>query len=399
MNRNVENKSDPGTVTRSPDHPVPMLAGGFPEDVRGRSRPAIRKIPPELRRSRSRFSSERNIVKWVLWRLREDSQFLRQTIQFSFALLCLWIGIEFYLFMQWGAFGDRVSFFPRPPGAEGFLPISSLVSFTYWLRTGIVNEIHPSGLFIFIAIVAASVVLKKAFCSWLCPVGTLSEALWMLGKKMLGHTLTLSKWLDYPLRSLKYLLLLFFCWSIGRMDVPALYAFITSPYNKVADAKMYLFFAHISAVALGTIMVLVILSLVVRNFWCRFLCPYGALLGMAGWLSPLKVTRNRETCVDCELCTKACPANIKVHKAGRVWSDECMSCLACVDVCPVKETLEMKAGPRAKAFPVWVYGVLVAGVFIAVTGSAIIAGHWTNQISREEYLQHFQHINSYDHLR
>jgi polyferredoxin len=46
-----------------------------------------------------------------------------------------------------------------------------------------VNSIHPSGLFILIAVIAVSFVLKKAFCSWLCPVGTLSEALRMFGKK------------------------------------------------------------------------------------------------------------------------------------------------------------------------------------------------------------------------
>jgi len=51
------------------------------------------------------------------------------------------------------------------------------------LQKGIVNSIHPSGLFILIAVIAVSFVLKKAFCSWLCPVGTLSEALRMFGKK------------------------------------------------------------------------------------------------------------------------------------------------------------------------------------------------------------------------
>ena len=65
------------------------------------------------------------------------------------------------------------------------MPISALISLKYWLQTGMVNEIHPSGLFILLAIVAVSLLLKKAFCSWLCPVGTLSESLWMLGKQTL----------------------------------------------------------------------------------------------------------------------------------------------------------------------------------------------------------------------
>jgi polyferredoxin len=162
---------------------------------------------------------------------------------------------------------------------------------------------------------------------------------------------------------------------------------------------MYLFFTQLSTFGLWTITILMVLSVVIKNFWCRFLCPYGALLGGVSFLSPLKVTRTKETCVDCELCTKACPSNIKVHEAGRVWSDECTGCLACVEACPVKNTLEMKVSRSASAFPTWVYGVLVAGVFVAITGMAILTEHWTNRISNAEYQQHFQRIDSYDHLR
>lgn len=359
----------------------------------------IKKIPPSLRRPKVNFGIERNVFRRIIWRWKEDSQFLRQTIQLVFALLCIWIGVEFYFFVRWGVSAGQASFFPRPPGVEGFLPISALISLTYWIRSGVVYAVHPSGLFILVAILGVSVAMKKAFCSWLCPIGTLSEGLWMFGKKLFGKNLRLPRWLDYPLRALKYLVLSFFIWAILRMDIPGMLAFIESPYNKVADVKMYLFFAHISAVGLWTIIALVLLSVVIRNFWCRFLCPYGALLGIVGWLSPMKITRTKDSCIDCELCTKACPASIKVHKAGRVWSDECMSCLACVDVCPVKNTLEMKTKRRIRGYPAWVYGVLVVAVFVAVTGLAIVTGHWSNRISNAEYLQHFQHIDSYDHLR
>jgi len=212
------------------------------------------------------------------------------------------------------------------------------------------------------------------------------------------------------LRSLKYLLLFFFVSSIWQMDMPSLRQFIHSPYNKVADIKMYLFFADISIFALWTIIILLVFSVVVKNFWCRFLCPYGALLGIVGWLSPLKITRNKSTCTDCALCTKACPSNIKVHKAGharpndvvgRVWSDECTSCLACVQVCPVKETLDIRVSAKARPVPTWVLGTLVAGVFVAVTGLATLVGHWQNGITKEEYLRRFQELNApvYQHFR
>lgn len=365
------------------------------------ARKQVKKIPLHLRRKKIKFSMEPLWYKRLVWRLKADSQFLRSTVQVSFVLLCIWIGIEFSLFMKWGMSQGAETFSPRPPGAEGFLPISALISLKYWTQTGVVNDVHPSGLFILLAIVASSVLLKKAFCGWLCPIGTLSESLWMAGQKLFGRNLQPPRWLDYPLRSLKYLLLLFFGWAVLHMDVPTLQQFIYSPYNKVADIKMYLFFANITSFALWAILILAGLSVVVKNFWCRYLCPYGALLGFLSWLSPLKITRSKNTCIDCELCTKACPANIKVHNVDRVWSDECMSCMRCVEACPVIDTLQMRATKTGKPVPSWVFGTLVLGVFVAITGFAMLTGNWHNGISRKEYQQRFLHLDSpaYQHNR
>ncbi len=367
-----------------------------------RARPRVKKLPQHLRRRKPDFSSERVWYKRLVWRVKEDEQFQRTLVQLAFVLLCIWIGVEFYLFMQWGMSGGAEPYFERPPGVEGFLPISALMSLKHWMLTGTLNTIHPASVFILLAIVGVSIALKKAFCGWLCPIGTLSESLWMLGKKLFTRNVTVPRWLDYPLRSLKYLLLFFFVNAILRMDVTSLENFIYSPYNKVADIKMYLFFANISTFALWTIISLMVLSIFVKNFWCRYLCPYGALLGIAGWLSPLKITRNTSTCIDCKLCTKACPANIAVHRVSRVWSDECMSCMLCVTACPVKETLDVRISTRSrKAVPTWVYGTLVAGVFVAITGLAILTGNWHNSINREEYQRRFQQLDRpiYQHFQ
>ncbi len=379
----------------------PGLVAERRTEQRTSGRPRIKKLAPALRKPKPAWRSETAWYRRFVIRLKEDSQFQRSAAQYAFAILCIWIGIEFSLFVAWGVSGGQESFFPRPPGAEGFLPISALISLKYWLQTGIINTIHPSGLFILLAIIGVSLVVKKAFCSWLCPIGTLSESLWMLGQRLFKRSGTLPRWLDYPLRSLKYLLLLFFVWSIAHMDIDALAGFIYSPYNKVADIKMFLFFAEITGTALWTIGVLMLLSVFVKNFWCRFLCPYGALLGIVGWLSPLKVTRTASTCIDCSLCTKACPANIKVHKAGRIWSDECTTCLQCVQACPVKDTLEVRAGSRGRAVPSWVLGTMVVALFVALTGAAMLSGHWQNTMSRQEYQRRFQELHSplYQHFR
>src|ERR1043166_8771815 len=60
----------------------------------------VKKIPIELRRRRINLKQEPLWHKRLLLRLREDSQFLRSTIQAAFLLLCVWIGVEFYMFTR-----------------------------------------------------------------------------------------------------------------------------------------------------------------------------------------------------------------------------------------------------------------------------------------------------------
>jgi NAD-dependent dihydropyrimidine dehydrogenase PreA subunit len=324
---------------------------------------------------------------------------IRLSVQILTGAICIWIGIEFQQFVEWGRSGGTLPFRERPPGVEGFLPLSALISTKHWMVTGMVNQVHPAALFIFLAVVLVSIVVKKAFCSFLCPVGTISEFLWRLGQGIHGWNLRLPRWLDYPLRSLKYLLLFYFIWAIGSMDLSTVTAFVHSPYNKVADIKMYLFFANISGLALKVLIVLGLMSFFIKNLWCRFLCPYGALLGIVSMISPLKVTRTKESCIDCKRCTRACPANIEVHTSQRVWSDECTSCLECVAVCPVKNTLEIRGA--GKTFKAEWLAVLVIGLFFGVMGGAMALGHWKNNLTSEEYLRRFSRLDSplYQHAR
>ena len=319
-------------------------------------------------------------------RLREDSQTVRKIIQGAFLLLCAWIGVKFILFMRWGASGGAAAYAAHPTGAEGFLPIAALLSLKHWLVTGRVHGIHPAGLFIFVAVLSLGLLMKKAFCSWMCPVGTVSEALWRLGRRLFGRNLAPPRWADYPLRAVKYLILAFFLWAVGRMDGPMLEAFLDSPYNAAADVRMYLFFAHLSGLALGVLLALAGLSLLVQNVWCRYLCPYGALLGLLSLASPLRITRAKASCIDCGLCTRACPSRIQVHRAGRVASDECTACYRCVQACPVKDTLQMRA-PVGQAIPGWLFGLLAAGLFMAITGLAMVSGHWRTSLGPRDYLE------------
>ena len=156
-------------------------------------------------------------------------QFYRKIVQFLFLATVVLIGIKFSIFVSQLENGIRPTI-TRPPGIEAFLPISSLISLKYWLVGGEINPVHPSGLIILLMVLATAVIFKRGFCSWVCPFGLLTEYLNRLHRIIFRKNVKLPAWLDYSLRSLKYLLLAFFLWAIIlQMSAVALEYFIYSP--------------------------------------------------------------------------------------------------------------------------------------------------------------------------
>jgi polyferredoxin len=325
---------------------------------------------------------------------RKSATEIRAYVQLFFFLVTLWVGTDFYLFVSGLGKGIVLQ---RPPGVEGFLPISALISCRYFILTGIVNHIHPSGLFILIAVLLVSTSMKKGFCGWICPVGYISESLYQLGAKMFGRNLRLPRWADIPLRSTKYLILGFFMTAVSTMSVVELGSFIHSDYNKVADIKMYMFFAHITTFALAVIGGLLLLSLLYKNFWCRYACPYGALLGITSLISPLKIRRLEQTCIDCGKCADACPSHLPVDKLTVVNSAECIACYSCIEACPIRDTLKFSLTTGSRGLSQKQYAFVLLGIFLGIIGVAMLLGFWQNSITGAEYIHLFKDIDLVNH--
>ncbi len=320
-------------------------------------------------------------------------------MQLAFLLLNLWIGARFYFFVRYYETGGRSLWVPRPAGVEGWLPIAGLMNLKYFVTTGLIPEVHPAGLFLIAAFLLISLVARKAFCSWLCPVGTLSEWLWQGGRAILGRNFAAHGWLDLPLRALKYILLGLFLYAVLSMPAPDLRAFLESPYGLIADVKMLNFFRHLGVTAAGFILALVLLSVVVQNFWCRYLCPYGALMGLVALLSPAKIRRDPVSCIDCGKCSKACPSRLPVDRLLTVRSAECTACLECVTSCPVAGALDLAAGAGRwqRRVPAWAVAAAIAILFLGAVGYARLTGHWQTNLPERTYFELIPQADEFAH--
>ena len=327
---------------------------------------------------------------------KDHSQTLRRAVQLAFLALNFWIGLEFYLFVRYYETGGQTVYADRPPGVEGWLPIASLMNLKILLLSGTIPALHPAGMFLLIVFLAASWICRKSFCGWLCPVGTVSEYLWRLGRRMLGRNFRLPRPADIALRSLKYILLGLFLYAVGSMPVAAIRDFLSGPYGVVDDVKMLNFFRFLGLAGCAITAILVVASVLVQNFWCRYLCPYGALMGLAALASPLRIRRDRSLCIDCAKCAKACPAALPVDRLVTIRSAECTGCLACVAVCPAADALRLSA-PRAKRVPAWAVAVAIAALFLGVCGYARLTGHWHTNLPGSTYFELIPHANEFTH--
>ncbi|VEJ53539.1 4Fe-4S binding protein [Pragia fontium] len=351
-------------------------------------------IAQAAKRSRKKLVRRPGTIGGKLpWYDLRNAKLWRHAAQSVFLLINIYICITFYYWVRFYETGGNSTFVERPAGIEGWLPIAGLMNLKYTLETWQIPPVHAASMLLLIAFLAMSFLLKKAFCSWLCPIGTLSEALATLGKKLFGRHFLLPRWLDIPLRGLKYLLLAFFLYLVIPMPVQALQAFLMSPYGLVADVKMLNFFRFIGETTLISIIVLTIGSLFIQNLWCRYLCPYGALIGIFSLFSPFKIRRNADSCIDCGKCAKACPSRIPVDRLIQVRTVECTACMSCVESCPAKDTLVFSL-TKPKGEPGATHSLGLSGMAVALMltlilagtiGYAKFAGHWDTQLPEQFY--------------
>lgn len=308
-------------------------------------------------------------------------RYARRAVQSAFSLYLLYAGYRFYNYYLWVS-GQSDIYTPKFPSVEAFLPIGALTALKHLTLTGQFDPIHPAGLAIFMAVLLTAFLFRRGVCGWICPVGLISNLFEALGRR-LGSSSCLKGWSSIPLYSLKYILLSFFLYIIlFQMDGQSIAAFISSPYNMLVDIKMLLFFLKPSLATIIFLVGITLLSIIIRNPWCRYLCPYGALLGVAATLSPIYVKRDEALCINCKRCTKICPACIEVHKKTAVRTAECQGCMECIGACPVENCLKLHAPLGIRPSPLGI-AALITALILGAWISASITGHWESTVQPE----------------
>jgi len=301
---------------------------------------------------------------------------VRRAVQLAFAASSLLTGLQFCRFLA-SVNDPALPSVSRPEAVEAWLPISSFMSFVLLIKTGVASAVHPAGLVLFSLILVLSACLRRGFCSWVCPLGTASELLHRAGRRLFSRNLRLPPAADIALRGLKYAALAFFLTVICRMSAGELNGFVEGPYNRLCDRQMFFFFADASDVKLAAIAALAALSVLFRNFACRYLCPYGALLGLASLLSPAAVRRTEAVCTRCGACSGACSSGLSVHLQSAVRSPECTACLECVQACPRPEALRF-GGARGRRIPPLLYAGVLCAAFALAPQLFRALGYWSS---------------------
>jgi polyferredoxin len=251
---------------------------------------------------------------------------LRSAIQVGFVAFALYVGTRHL----WTA-GDNFDAYCPFGGVETLLRFATGGTF--------LRKLHASNLVILAATLATALVMGRAFCGWICPLGTVQEWLARAARRATGGRkawlpLRLPPVLDRPLRLLKYGVLGLVIWSSASAVVPPLEPFC--PYKTLFHLQFG------SALAWTVLLTMVVGSVLVERFWCRYLCPLGAILSLTNWVAPLRV-RTGATCVDCGRCGTTCGMGI-VERPENIRSPECIRCLDCLDTCKRPEAIELWLG-------------------------------------------------------
>ncbi len=206
---------------------------------------------------------------------------------------------------------------------------------------GVLQTMAATRLFLLAALVSSLVLIivtiltGRLFCGWICPIGTILEH----GGKLVPRT---SRRLPLESRNIKYGLLAAIILGAAIFR----YAVFCSICPIGVACRAVSFRGLVLSPELLVLLFLLLAEAYERRFWCKYLCPVGALLGLIAKFKIYRLKINPDKCVTCKRCLKECKNNQmdilcpELFEVGLVRNDECNFCLQCVESC-TKNAIEV----------------------------------------------------------
>ncbi|MFC1534281.1 4Fe-4S binding protein [Thermodesulfobacteriota bacterium] len=222
-------------------------------------------------------------------------------------------------------------------------PFGGVVTiYEYFVSGKFVHKIHESAWVLMWITFALTLVMGPVFCGWVCPFGSFQEWIGKIGKKIFKkrHNLFIPYGLDKWLRYLRYVVLI---WVLYMTAISGQLIFADyDPYY----ALFHFWSEDVALIGVVILFLVIAATLFIERPFCKYACPYGAILGIFNLFRIFAIKRNVETCVDCGVCDRNCPMNIRVATSGTVRDHQCITCMQCASdqACPVDDTVELMTG-------------------------------------------------------
>ena len=219
------------------------------------------------------------------------------------------------------------------PAASGSCPIGAL-------QAAVGSPQYRFSYYIVGFLLLLGMLLGRAICGFLCPFGWLQELLYKIPTKKFS-----SRKLK-PLRYLKYGILVvmvcmlpvlaandvgigdpFFCKYLCPQGVleGAIPLSLVNPSIRAALGKLFSW-------KLSILLTIIVLSVLFFRPFCKWLCPLGAFYALLNRMSLFRMQVDRDKCVSCGKCAKACKMDVDVTKTPN--HTECIRCGMCARACP-----------------------------------------------------------------
>lgn len=178
---------------------------------------------------------------------------------------------------------------------------------------------------IFILTIISAMLLGPIFCGWLCFFGFFQDVSRYIGSIFKKKSIDINYSVNNFLRFSRYIIL------IGTVVLGGIFLFperVKHSFSVILKGHL-----HINSM-LWALIILGILSLFTKRFFCRYLCAYGAKLGIISLFRPFTIKRTSEKCIHCKICDEQCLMHIEVSKTNNLASPNCINCFRCIESCP-----------------------------------------------------------------